>query len=245
MVVAAASDSDDAETVASALAELRLDRADLAPAEADRLIVLAQGRLDFFHPLLRSSLYSSVLPEELRDIHAAYARALPGDQNLERRAAHLAEATGAPDDSVAATLESAADRALARGGYAAAARTLHRAASLTVTAPERARRLLRAAQNFRLAGDHELALHLLDEALVVAADEPLLSAEIHHVRIKVVTTIRLPLHAGLTLAREAERIAARDPAKAALLLAHAAQTAAFSGNGSDAVAAARRSRATS
>jgi DNA-binding CsgD family transcriptional regulator len=242
LVVAAASDSDDAEIVVSALAELRLDRADLAPAEADGLIVLAQGRLDFFHPLLRSSLYSSLPPEELRGIHAAYGRALSGDQNLERRAAHLAEATEAPDDSVAATLESAADRALARGGYAAAARTLHRAASLTVTAPERARRMLRAAQNFRLAGDHELALHLLDEALVDATDEPLLSAEIHHVRIKVVTTIRLPLHAGLTLAREAERIAARDPAKAALLFAHAAQTAAFSGNGSDAVAAARRSR---
>jgi DNA-binding CsgD family transcriptional regulator len=243
LAIAAAADSNDAKTLFSTLSELRLDRTDLAPAEAEGLVVLEKGRFDFFHPLLRSTLYSNLPVDERRAIHAAYGRALSGDDNLERRAAHLAEAAEAPDDPTAATLEAAAERALARGGYSAAARTLQRAAVFTTTPAARARRLLRAAQNFRLAGDHQLALDLLDEALLAGQDDRLLCADIHHVRIKVVTTIILPLQAGLTLAAEAESIASQDPARAALLLAHSAQTAAFTGNGLDALSAARRSRA--
>src|SRR5205807_466938 len=67
-----------------------------------------------------------------------------------------------PDDDVAAELERSAGRAQARGGLAAVAAFLERAAALTPEPTHRGQRVLAAARARRDAGDLEAALGLLE-----------------------------------------------------------------------------------
>src|SRR5262249_56876162 len=91
LVVAAADDLGDATVVAAALAQLRLDGG-LEPAEDAGLISLADGRVAFRHPLVRSPLYHGAAPSERRRAHSALAAVLDGD----RQAGPPASAAGRP-----------------------------------------------------------------------------------------------------------------------------------------------------
>src|SRR5262249_20196369 len=82
----------------------------------------------------------------------------------DRRAWHRSHATAEHGEEVAAELERSAERAQSRGGLAAAAAFLERAAEITPDPARRAERAPAAAQSRHLAGAPESALRLLSIA---------------------------------------------------------------------------------
>src|SRR5262249_14680940 len=82
----------------------------------------------------------------------------------DRRAWHRAQAASAPDEDVAAELERSAERAQARGGFAAAAAFLERATELTPDESRRSGRALAAAHVKLQAGALDDALRLVATA---------------------------------------------------------------------------------
>ncbi|MFJ3307555.1 ATP-binding protein [Streptomyces sp. NPDC086549] len=122
----------------------------LAPAERVGLVRVEDGQVLLRHPLVRSAVYQAASFAERRQAHLALASALAGEPD--RRAWHLAAAATGQDAEVADALAESAERARTRGGYAAAAAALERAAELTPAPELRARRLLAAARAAMFAG---------------------------------------------------------------------------------------------
>ncbi|MEW1776694.1 AAA family ATPase [Streptomyces sp. NPDC086777] len=144
LLIAAAEPVGDAGLLTRAAAALEITP-DAAPAKSAGLIDL-HGFLRFRHPLVRSAVYHQADPEERRAVHRALAAATDPALDPDRRAWHAAQAAAGPDDDVAAELERAADRARQRGGIAAEAVLLERAAQLTPDIWARGRRAVAAAE---------------------------------------------------------------------------------------------------
>jgi DNA-binding CsgD family transcriptional regulator len=128
------------------------------------VIELDEQTVRFSHPLLASACYDEAPPWRRRDAHARLAAAV---SDSEERARHLALAAEGPDPGVAAALDEAAPRALARGAPGAAADLYEIAAQLTPSVESEAhrRRRLAAAEAHRLAGDRARAGAILGELL--------------------------------------------------------------------------------
>jgi DNA-binding CsgD family transcriptional regulator len=141
LLLLAAADDTDAPTAARGLPETD-DRA-WAPAERAGLVRQDGPRIFFRHPLIRSAIYHAASFEERRQAHLALAELL--SEEPDRRAWHLGAATARPDEDVSAALQETADRARRRGGYAAAAAALERAAELSPRRADQARLLTDAA----------------------------------------------------------------------------------------------------
>lgn len=146
---------------AGAMLDIGPENLDIAEA-AEALVV--EKRVRFRHPLVRSAIYRAAPPVERRRVHAALAAATYQDRDPDRRAWHRAHATTMPDEDVAADLEQSATRARTRGGAAAAAAFLERAAELTPDPHQRADRLIAAAEAKHDAGAPEAVLRLLDSS---------------------------------------------------------------------------------
>jgi len=175
LLVAAADPVGDPALVWRAAERLGIPESAADVVEAEELLLLGP-RVVVRHPLVRSAVYRAATPNERRETHRALAEATDPDLDPDRRAWHRAQAASKPDEEVAAELEESAARAQSRGGFAAAAAFLERAAALT---PEQSRRSGRA-----LAAAHaKLQAGALDDALyLVATAEAGVLGEFEHAR---------------------------------------------------------------
>jgi DNA-binding CsgD family transcriptional regulator len=120
------------------------------------------SRLTFRHPLVRSAIVNSASPEQVRAAHAELAASYR--LQPERRLWHLAAATIEPDEDVAAEIEHGAEQVSGRGGCGLSVAALRRAAALTPTPKDAARRLQRAAELATESGQLDAAQELLEQA---------------------------------------------------------------------------------
>jgi DNA-binding CsgD family transcriptional regulator len=170
LLVAAAEPVGDVSLLWRASERLGIRGSASGPAEEDALIDLGI-RVRFRHPLIRSAAYRAAQLRDRQEVHRALAEATDPDADPDRRAWHRAQATSEPDDAVADELERSADRARRRGGVAAAAAFLERAAELTPDPARRGARALAAAQAKLEAGSREAAEELLATAELTPLDE--------------------------------------------------------------------------
>jgi DNA-binding CsgD family transcriptional regulator len=169
LLLAAVADSPDLSAAASHGAGP--DAQALAPAEQLGLIKVDRTGLRFSHPLVRSAIYHSAPFARRATAHRELASAL--HDQPDRRAWHLAAAALQPDEHVAALLEATAAQAQHRGGAAAAALAMERAAELSPDPEDQARRLVAAASAAVSTGQGDWVQDLTTRALAVTADPEL------------------------------------------------------------------------
>ncbi|HEX6340701.1 ATP-binding protein [Umezawaea sp.] len=194
-----------------------LDRLGVGPeaAEAAETAGLVEfgAAVRFRHPLARSASRRAAGPADLRRAHRALADVTDPDQDPDRRAWHRAHAALGPDEEVAAELESSADRAFARGGRAAAASFLERAAELTLDPKTRAARALAAARARFDTGALDQATGLLAAAELGPLD-PLGRAGAERLRAQIAFALNRGAAAGPPLLAAARQLEELDLAAA-------------------------------
>lgn len=172
LLVAAAEPTGEVALLFRAASHLGIPRSAAAPAENAGLFRI-DSAVRFRHPLVRSAIYAAATPSERRRTHEALAAAGDARIDPDRHAWHRGQAALGPDQDVADELERAGHRSLARGGMAAAAAFLQRAAELTPEPALRTQRATLAAQAKYEAGAADEALTLL----ALAAQGPLSAFE--------------------------------------------------------------------
>jgi DNA-binding CsgD family transcriptional regulator/tetratricopeptide (TPR) repeat protein len=151
LLLAAADPVGDPRVIQAAADELGIPSNAAEPAATAGLID-DPAEVRFRHPMVRTVVYHDGALADRRAVHASLAKATDPAADPDRRAWHLAAAAVGPDESVALELERSAGRAQSRGGVAAAATFLQRAADLTGDSAQRVERLLAAADASFIAG---------------------------------------------------------------------------------------------
>jgi DNA-binding CsgD family transcriptional regulator len=227
LLLAAAEPAGDPTLVWRAAERLSITGAALEAAELAGLMEI-DGSARFRHPLVRSAVYRAATTQQRLRVHRALAEATDPRVDPDRRAWHLAEATAGPDEDVAAELERAAGRAQARGGLAAAAAFLERAAALTPEPARRAQRALAAAQTKYEAGALDDALRLLATAESGAVGD-LERARVDLLRAEIAFASQRGSDAPPLLLKAARELEAVDPDLARATYLEALSAARFAG----------------
>jgi DNA-binding CsgD family transcriptional regulator len=227
VLTAAAEPLGDPVLLYRAAERLGLDPAAAEPA-VDAGLLEVGARVEFAHPLVRSAAYRSAAADERHRAHRALAEATNPVTDPDRRAWHRARATLGPDEEVAAELERSASRARARGGLAASAAFLERAAELTPDPARRAERALAAAQGKHLAGAQDGALRLLAIARAGRLGE-LDDARAQLLRAQIAFVTTRGREAPPMLLDAARRLESLDPALARETYLDAFAAAVFAG----------------
>jgi DNA-binding CsgD family transcriptional regulator len=208
LLIAAAEPVGDPVLLWRAAERLRIAPDAAAEPEAAGLCEF-RAPVRFRHPLVRSAIYQAASPDERRDVHRALAEVTDPDVDPDRRAWHRAHAAGRPDEEVAEELERSAGRAESRGGMAAAAAFLERAAALTPTRAGRAARALAAAHAKYQAGAFEEARALLASAQAGSLDE-LQRARVDQLRAQIAFAVNRGRDAPPLLLNAARRLEPLD-----------------------------------
>ncbi len=208
LLLAAAEPIGDVTLLWRAAERLRIEREAAVAAEAAGLVELGT-RVQFRHPLVRSAAYRAAAVLERREVHRALAETTDARLDPDRRAWHRARAADGPDEAVAGELEQSAGRAQARGGLAAAAAFLQRAAELTPDPAKRIDRSLAAARAKLEIADTASASELLAAAELGPVDE-LQRARLERLGAEVVFTSQRGRDAPPLLLSAARRLEPLD-----------------------------------
>jgi DNA-binding CsgD family transcriptional regulator len=227
LLTAAAEPFGDVSLLWRAADRLGLGPEAAAPAEGAGLLRLGE-LVRFRHPLVRSAVYRGASLSDRQVAHRALAESIGADIDPDRRAWHRAQAAPGPDEDVAVELERSAGRAQARGGIAAAAAFLERAAALTQDPAHRAERALNAAQAKLHAGALEPAAALVAMAEAGPHDE-LRLARIELLHAAIAFAHSRWNEAPQLLLAAARRLEQLDPARARDAYLDAIAAAIFAG----------------
>jgi hypothetical protein len=240
LLLAAAEPVGDTTLLWRAAERLGIGADAAAPAETAGLIEVGD-RVRFRHPLVRSAAYRAAGPVDRQEVHGALADVTDPGVDPDRRAWHRAHAAVGPDEAVADELERSADRARSRGGVAAAAAFLQRAAELTPDPARRGTRALAAAQAKFEAAAPDTAHELLTSAEIGPLDE-LQRARLARLRAQIVFTRRRGSDAPPLLLDAARRLAPLDDGLARETYLEALGAAIFAGRLSGPPASGKRPR---
>ena len=224
LLLAAVADGPDLSTAASH--GTGPDARALAPAEQLGLVKVDRTGLQFSHPLVRSAIYHSAPFAQRAEAHRQLAEAL--DDQPDRRAWHLAAAALRSDEQVASLLEATAAQAQHRGGAAAAALAMERAAELSPDRADQARRLVAAASAAVPTGQADWVQDLATRALAITAD-PELRITARHNAAWALAWSGQSTGALSALISVAEEASPNQPALAWDALAYAATVGYYSG----------------
>ena len=234
MLLAAADPVGNATLVWGAARRLEIEMTALAPADDAGLLEIGT-RVRFRHPLIRSAVYRAASLGDRQRVHEALAEESDPELDADRRAWHRALAAAGPDEDVAAELEHSAGRAQTRGGVAAAAAFLERAAALPVDRARRGRCALAAAQAKHQAGAPEAALALLASAQAGPLD-PLQRAQGELLRAQITFTSKRGSDAPPLLLDAAKQLESLDATLARETYLEALMAVQFAGRLAGAVA---------
>jgi DNA-binding CsgD family transcriptional regulator len=238
LLLAAANDTDEWLPVDRAARALGLVPTEIAAAEAERLVNVSEGRVEFRHPLVRSAVYGDAGPADRRTCHRALAAALPNTE-ADRRAWHLALGSLGPDDSACAALEQAALRSRERSAYDVASRAFERAADLAVEDERRAHLLQLAAESAWSAGLVSRAGELVERARKHERS-PETAVALEHLRGHVSSRLGTVRQSQVILAAGAELARRVDNERAIVMLAEIVNAAFYAGDPAAMQAAAER-----
>ena len=233
LLIAAADPLGDVTLLWRATERLGLRPDAIDPAEAAELLELGSG-VRFRHPLVRSAIYRAATPEERREVHRSLADATDPETDPDRRAWHRAHSAAGLDEAIASELERSAKRAQRRGGVAAMAAFLERAAELTPDPALRGARSLAAAQAKLDAGAPKPAEALLATAELALLDD-LRLARLERLRGQIVFARTRGSDAAPLLLGAARRFESVDAGSARETYLEAFAAAIFAGRTSRAV----------